>query len=204
MTTERRRTQRERREGTIGRLLDATIAAISEVGYARASVGEICTRAGVSRGGLFRHFDTRLDLLVAAAEEVGRRQLALVGEQLAAHPDAGLRDALELMRGRHRAVDNVVWFELLVAARTDAELRARLAPAAERYRDAITELARAAPGLRDLPDEDRHVLVSAARHLFDGETIHRTVVPEPDAERRRLELLAELAETVLRRRAPRP
>ncbi|MDQ3403638.1 MAG: TetR/AcrR family transcriptional regulator, partial [Actinomycetota bacterium] len=40
-----RRTQRERREATIGKLVNATIDAISDVGYARASVQEICGRA---------------------------------------------------------------------------------------------------------------------------------------------------------------
>ena len=71
-TAPARRTQLQRREQTIGRIVDATIDALCELGYARTSVTEIGARAGVSQGGIFRHFDTRLDIVVAAAAEVPR------------------------------------------------------------------------------------------------------------------------------------
>ena len=44
------RTQQQRREETVARLLDASIATIIEVGYARASAAVIAKRAGVSGG----------------------------------------------------------------------------------------------------------------------------------------------------------
>ena len=59
-----RRTQAERRAATIERLVDASIAVLAESGYAGASVKAICDHAGVSQGALFRHFETRLELLV--------------------------------------------------------------------------------------------------------------------------------------------
>ena len=68
------RTQQQRRTETIGNLIDATIDSLCEKGYAATTVSEIVARAGVSSGALFRHFPTRLDLLVAAAEEVRSRQ----------------------------------------------------------------------------------------------------------------------------------
>ncbi|WP_141578894.1 TetR/AcrR family transcriptional regulator [Actinomadura sp. WMMA1423] len=196
----RRRTQRERREATVARLLDATIAAIAEAGYAGTSVGEVCARSGVSRGGLFRHFDSRLDLVVAAAERVAARHLEAAADHLAAAPPADLRAALALMRGRHRDRENVVWFELMVAARTDADLRARLAPVAERFFADITRLARRVPALACFPDETLHLLVSSTRNLLDGETISRTLVPEPDVEEARLDFLADFARLLAARR----
>ncbi|MHC1406965.1 TetR/AcrR family transcriptional regulator, partial [Mycobacterium avium] len=69
------RTQQQRREETVARLLDASIATIIEVGYARASAAVITKRAGVSVGALFRHFDTMGDFMAATASEVLRRQL---------------------------------------------------------------------------------------------------------------------------------
>ena len=60
-----RRTQGERSAATVAKLIQATIEAIVEVGYAGASTREICDRAGISQGGLFRHFPTRRDLIVA-------------------------------------------------------------------------------------------------------------------------------------------
>ena len=55
----RRRTQQERREGTIRKLLDAAAETLIEVGYSEASVQRICARAEVSQGALFRHFASR-------------------------------------------------------------------------------------------------------------------------------------------------
>ena len=61
-----RRSQSERRAETIELLLDATIATIAELGYHRATTAEICARAGVTHGALFHHFETRIDLVLAA------------------------------------------------------------------------------------------------------------------------------------------
>ncbi|MFD1661501.1 TetR/AcrR family transcriptional regulator [Streptomyces caeni] len=196
----KRRTQQERKQSTIARLIDSTIDSIAEVGYANTSVGEICRRSGVSRGGLFRHFDSRLSLVVAAAEEVAVQHLAVVRRRLAQEPDRDLRETLLLMRERHRHEANVVWFELLVAARTDPDLRKQLTPVAEQFFETITKVARDVPALRGLSDEDRHLLVSTVRNLFDGEVISRSVVPEPAVEAERLDLLAEFAEFLVTRR----
>ncbi len=48
------RTQQQRREETVGRLLQSCIDTIIEVGYARASAAVITKRAGVSVGALFQ------------------------------------------------------------------------------------------------------------------------------------------------------
>ena len=102
------------------------------------------------------------------------------------------------MRARHRADVNVVWFELLVAARTDPDLRAALAPITTRFYAAIDDVAATLPQLAHLSDAQRHLLVSFARSFFDGETVARLVVPEPEVEERRFALLADLAELTQR------
>lgn len=63
------RTQQRRREETIGRLLEACITSIVEVGYARASAAVITKRAEVSVGALFRHFETMGDFM--AGDSIG-------------------------------------------------------------------------------------------------------------------------------------
>ncbi|SDD61451.1 TetR/AcrR family transcriptional regulator [Actinokineospora iranica] len=196
----RRRTQQERRETTIGRLIDATISVIAEVGYANASLGVICERSGVSRGGLFRHFDSRLDLMVATAAEVGKRHIAHARRQLGELRAPTILEALRLMRDRHRNVENVVWFELMVAARTDPDLRIRLSETGRQFFADIVDAARLIPGTELFPAEDLEMLVNTLEHTFDGEAIRREIAPDPVAEDRRLELAAEFAEFLIMRR----
>ncbi|NGN63315.1 TetR/AcrR family transcriptional regulator [Streptomyces sp. A7024] len=196
-----RRTQQERREATIGRLIDATVEAIAEVGYARASLGEICTRSGVSRGGLFRHFDSRLDLMVTAADEVARRHIDRIREQFAELPEPPtLAEAFRLMRARHRATENVVWFELMVAARTDPDLRARLSEVGRRFFDDIVRVGRTVPGSELFTDAELEMLLNTVEHTFDGEAIRREIDPDPEAEEQRLQLISEFAEFYVTRR----
>ena len=193
-TPPRRRTQRERREATVGKLVDATIAAISEVGYARASVQEICRRAGVSHGGLFRHFETRLDLVVTAAEEVGRRLAANFWEQVApvAERGADLRDVLRAIRAACRSPLNLVWFEILVAARTDGVLRERLAATVDGLGEEVYLIALRIPAVAAQPVESRQAVMSAVLHIFDGECFANAVRPRPDLDDKRLEVAASL------------
>src|SRR5215469_5945805 len=122
------RTQQQRREETVGRLLEACIATIVEVGYARASAAVITKRAGVSVGALFRHFNTMGDFMAATAQEVGRRQLDSFTKQVAEIPSdtTGLEAVLAILRDITSNSTNAVLYELMIAARTDEKLNATL------------------------------------------------------------------------------
>lgn len=119
------RTQQQRREETVARLLDASIATIIEVGYARASAAVITKRAGVSVGALFRHFDTMGDFMAATASEVLRRQLESFTKRVAEIPadQPVLEAVLGILRDLTSGPVNAVIYELTVAARTDEKLR---------------------------------------------------------------------------------
>lgn len=190
MATKREpRTQQQRKDETVGRLIQATIDAIAEVGYHRCSLGEICTRAGVSRGGLFRHFESRLELVVAAAEEVGRRQLV---EAIDRYAGVGkdLGEVLAYAREHVRQPMNAVWFELLVAARTDDELRRRLQPVAENLLDSIETAVLPLAAEFGVAPARMRLLITSVLHLFDGEAIFRVTYPRPELEDERLAALA--------------
>jgi AcrR family transcriptional regulator len=187
----KRRTQSERSAQTIARLVDATIASLKEVGYSRTTVKEICARSGVSHGGLFRHFSSLLELVVAAGTDLARRQIAEFGTrfQRVNKKKAPVAAALELVREIVRSPENAVFYELLVAARTDATLRQALeAPLADYYA-AIRGAALLVPGLDALPPSLLDTLVFSATFLFDGEALHRTVLRRPEAEAERMALL---------------
>lgn len=124
MTTTRR-TQAERRAATRGALLDAVLACLVERGYAGTTTTEICRRAGVSQGALFRHWDTKGELLVAAVEELFGRLFATIRDRMADvtaaedRVDAAVRALWELFQ----RPDLLAALELYVAARTDTDLR---------------------------------------------------------------------------------
>jgi AcrR family transcriptional regulator len=191
-----RRTQEERRALTIEKLIEATIASVQEVGYARTTVKEICGRAGLSHGALFRFFPRVVDLIVAAGEDIGRRQIAEFEARFEASREGGepLAVALRLVRETCRSRTNAVFYELLVAARTDPELRAALKPWTARYFAAIRQGALKLPGADAFPPDLFEVLVFTVLQAFDGEALTRIVLPQPKAEERRLELLLNFLE----------
>lgn len=164
-----RRTQAERRDATIGALLEATIASLAERGYAATSTAAICARAGVSQGALFRHFKTRQDLFVAAAARAAELNVEQARSAFAGdvRDVAGVTATLGELRAVVLSPTNQTWRELLVAARSDPELRAALRPA--RLEFALQMLALATDQWGDvLPPEEIPALLSLVVNVFDG------------------------------------
>ena len=126
-----RRTQQQRREATQTKLLDATIACIVELGYAATSTTEICARAGVSRGAQVHHYPTKATLVAAAVEHLfaqRHHELVAVHEQ---HGD--LSPAFDHLWRIYSGPTLHAWMELVVAARTDPELRRSVAAVNRRF-----------------------------------------------------------------------
>ena len=68
--TRARRTQEQRSADTQRRLMEATIDALYERGYARITTSEIAERAGVSRGALMHHYSTKEELVTVSVEKL--------------------------------------------------------------------------------------------------------------------------------------
>lgn len=189
-----RRSQAARREATIGSLVEATTAALIEVGYARTSTQEICRRAGLTQGALFRHFGSRMALLSHAADTIGDQLHDLYRTEFARLRRARgneLQLALRLLRSNVRSPLHQALFELLHASRTDATLREALVPIWAR-RDALTlDLARqllpqAAQALPDFA-----VIVDTVVTLFHGEAVDGFLRRDARADSRRSAWLLE-------------
>jgi len=127
-----RRTQAERSARTRERLLDATLDCLAERGWAGTTTTEVAERAGVSRGAQLHHFPTRSELVAAAVERLAERRMAEFGEAVRdLPPDSDWISAgIDLVWQAFQHPTAHALLELLVAARTDAELRACLAPVA--------------------------------------------------------------------------
>lgn len=178
----------------MGRLLDACIDTIIEVGYARASAAVITKRAGVSVGALFRHFGTMGDFMAATASEVLRRQLETFTKRVAEIPPdrPALEAALAILRDVTAAPSNAVLYELLVAARTDEKLRATLQNELRQYSSKILEAARTLPGAESFPEETFPVLVAVLTNVFDGAAVVEGVLPQPQIAEQRIPMLMTL------------
>jgi AcrR family transcriptional regulator len=188
-----RRTQRERREEMVRRLLDAATDTLIDVGYAEASVQRICDAAGVSQGALFRHFASREALLVAVGADVGDRILDRYRSELVAtaRRAGDLTAVLRLVRDACRSRLNQAWYELELAARTSENLRLALEPVSRRYVADIAGLAREIlPAVAAALGPRFDVVVTSTIMMFDGETTRRFLVRDPAAEEARLALLA--------------
>ena len=120
-------TQAERRASTQAKILDATVEALVAVGYAGTSTTEICRRAGVSQGALFRYWSTKGELLAAAAAHLLGRVTTAYEQAFAGRGGVGAREALEALWETYRQPDLQAAVELYVAARTDPDLAAALA-----------------------------------------------------------------------------
>lgn len=188
------RTQQQRREETVARLLQASIDTIIEVGYARASAAVITKRAGVSVGALFRHFETMGDFMAATAYEVLRRQLETFTKQVAEIPAdrPALPAALTILRDITAGSTNAVLYELMVAARTDEKLKETLQNVLGQYSAKIHDAARALPGAETFPEETFPVIVALMTNVFDGAAIVRGVLPQPELEEQRIPMLTAL------------
>lgn len=188
------RTQQQRREETVARLLQASIDTIIEVGYARASAAVITKRAGVSVGALFRHFETMGDFMAATAYEVLRRQLETFTKQVAEIPAdrPALPAALTILRDITAGSTNAVLYELMVAARTDEKLKETLQNVLGQYSAKIHDAARALPGAESFPEETFPVIVALMTNVFDGAAIVRGVLPQPELEEQRIPMLMAL------------
>ncbi|WP_309230612.1 TetR/AcrR family transcriptional regulator [Nocardia sp. SYP-A9097] len=201
-----RRTQQERRAATVTKLVDATIAAIGEVGYQRSTVQEICGRAGLSAGAMFRQFDTRLDLIVRTAEEGFRRQIdgyRSTMEHLGAQDNA-LDTALRFLRAAQSSNLSHALREIFLAARSDTELCARIEPIAAAYYGEIVATLDRTGLLDDFPPNVREPIFFMMLHLFSGEAVVRGVYPRPDVDAAVLTLVEEMLAMYAARVAPPP
>lgn len=123
-----RRSHAERSGETRQKLCEAALQLLSEVGYERVTTALIAQKAMVSKGAQTHHFPTKADVLTGAFEHLLDRWKERRASFLARHGgkttiDQSLR---YLWREVFNRPDYVAAIELMLAARHDEPLRARL------------------------------------------------------------------------------
>jgi AcrR family transcriptional regulator len=200
-----RRTQAERRAATRGRLLEATVECLAERGYPGTTTIEVARRAGLSRGAQLHHFGTKAELVTAAIEHLHGRLLdefRMAMASLPAGADA-LAASIDVLWALYSSPLTVAWMELSLAARTDEEVRTRMAAADRRF------LQRAGAAFAEIfPQGAAHPGYSIAPlfafALLDGLALRRLVVRDDDEVDAVLAALKAVAQLTASQVAPAP
>lgn len=171
-----RRTNADRTAVTRQKLLDATVDALVDLGWAGTSTTEVARRAGVSRGAQVHHFPTKDELVLAAVEHLMLRRVEEFTLAFA-RLDPGNRThgaALDLL-WRHCFGSNFeAWLELAIAARVDTGLHQRFTEFERRLWAAALEAFRAAfPEAED--DSFARVGLRLTFAVLDGLAIGRLI-----------------------------
>ena len=107
-------TKKEPRAVRVKQILDAAVAEFLERGYAGASVNSIARRAGLTKGGVYHHFGSKDEILLAANELFYEPVVAMAIEAVAdPSPDAGLRQYMRRSLAHWVAHPEVVAFTFL-------------------------------------------------------------------------------------------
>ncbi len=175
-------------QGAREALLAAARELFMERDYEQVSIGDLLERSGVSRGALYHHFSTKLDLFRAVWEASERRLI----EELAVQVPAS-SSPFEVLVGFARAY--------LRAAETDEELRriglgqSRAVLGWEAWREASTGLGvglaltvvNAAIEAGELPDEDPETMAIVVLGAVIEAALLIVVADDPAAARERSE-----------------
>lgn len=192
-----RRSQAERRESTRAAFLAAALDQLMASGLSSFTTTEVCKRAGLSQGALFKHFDTKAALLAAVTEHLF--------EELRGDFESRFIDLPAVRRNQRSGVD-LLWdqmlderlaaaFELYTAARTDTELRAALEPIVSAHVERIHQLADAL--LPDVDASHRRNVVDLALLSMQGLVLQQMALPDRAQEHRLRETLDGLTTILL-------
>jgi len=198
-----RRTQAERRAATTAALLDAALDTLVERGSAGFTTTEVCSRAGLSQGALFRYFPTKVELLAAVCEHLFDELRATYEQRFVDLPPSRrtIPHALDLLWSAMTDPRLGSAFDLYTDARTDEALREGIAPVVRAHLDRIADLGRRLLDELGIPTDDAaRAAVELAIQAMQGHVLNGMVVPDPDARKRLDEVLARIVPALL----PRP
>ena len=195
-----RRTQEERSASTRARLLDATIECLFDLGYANTTTTEIAKRARLSRGAQLHHFPTKAELVTTAVDHLFTRRTEEFRGAFANLPVGVNRAAaaIDLLWSMVSGPTFYAWLELMVAARTDAELAPTVSAMGERFADTVQRTFRelfAGPGT---PGPFFDSAPSFAFAMLQGLALDRISVKNDTGLGKSLDLLKTLASLAIK------
>ena len=187
--TTTRRTQEMRSAETRGKILDATVECLIELGYAATSTPEVCRRAGMSRGALLHHFPTKAELVISAVAHLAERRASEIRRNSTPTSADTVGDILELVWLAYTGPLFHAALELWVAARSDPALHEALYPVEQSMGRGIRALWNGLPedvkGADEVTRKRFDDIVSLTLHLLRGMALQK-ILKDDDQRRRQL------------------
>ena len=168
--TQARRSQKERTDLTRSALLTAAITLIHDQGLAHTSTIDIARAAGVSRGALTHHFETREELIASAIEHM----LLTTIEKLTAFTNAFVAgegksdDIVDHLWGVMNDRLFPVTLEFLPEARHNDAFRERLLPVVSAWHQALDRIWTGLADRYDVEPEFVRILMNGTLCMFRG------------------------------------
>lgn len=138
--------QQTKSENTRFAILEAAIQCFYDLGFNNTTTEKIAKQAGVSRGAMLHHFPSRMELIKAAVAHLHKQRLQLFEEQetkIQQNAEHSLiEEGIDAYWEQLHSKVFVVFHELRVASRTDAELRAVMIPAIREFDNAWIKITR--------------------------------------------------------------
>jgi len=124
-------------------ILEAAAAVWAEKGYHATRIDDIAERAGLSKGAVYHHFDSKVDVFTALAEKMTDELTAMVDAAVAAR--MSVADALAMLVQASEAMVSSEamlpgFFELYVLSLHEESLRTRMRTGYEAAIVAVTRL----------------------------------------------------------------
>lgn len=189
-----RRTQAMRTSETRMKLIEATLDILLKDGYARATTADIADLAGVSRGALTHHFESKDDLVADALEHLlksATQDIAVLSEKVAQghlNLEVFLEKLWELFSGRLF----LVTLEYVTEARHNAWLHAKVVPLVREFHAALDQIWRSFFEDSGLTSAEASATLNATLCLLRGMGVQTVLRDDPAYYRGLLDLWKKL------------
>ena len=176
-------TAERRRAMTRQHLLDAAAVVFARHGFHGATLDEVASTAGFTKGAVYSNFKNKDDLFVALLDDRITRQLALVSDVLEGAPDEAVEQFPRIrdLLGADMFWDDdfaTLYLEFVLYARRHPEAQAKLATSAQRSRTLVRQLIdEEYATLGAPPAYDTEHLAEISLALFGGLGVDRLVDP---------------------------
>jgi AcrR family transcriptional regulator len=179
--TPKRRTQDERSAEMRGRLVRATVKCLIAYGYERTTTLRIVAQAGVTRGALAHHFESKRHLVVSAMHsllENHAKRIQSVAEQIRVGK-VGLNEFIDYLWKDYAGDFFFAWLENITESRHDHELREQLIPLVREYHGALDTIWRAFFKKSYISDSQVDTSLNQTLCLLRGMGLQTVLRPDP-------------------------